>query len=230
MANQEIDSLSKSCSISGCTGKYKAKGFCGRHLQQIYKYGEIINIGRSKLDSNEIIIENNIAKMKLYDHNGNQIEETIFDSKYVNIISQYKWHLFTSTKYVGGGWKDNDVWKDMLLHRFLLYLEDGKFDTEVDHKDGNRLNNLISNLRRCTIQQNNQNAKKTSKITSSKYKGVNFSTYHMKFKASISVNKISIYLGIFSSEIDAAKAYNEAAIKYFGEFAWLNKFEEVNQL
>ena len=37
MANQEIDSLSKSCSISGCTGKYKAKGFCGRHLQQIYQ-------------------------------------------------------------------------------------------------------------------------------------------------------------------------------------------------
>lgn len=214
----------KICSVPGCNNKHKAKGYCGRHIQQIYTYGKIISESRSKLDPNEIIIENNIAKMKLYDKNGNIISETIFDSQFTNEISKYKWSL-VSYGYVGGTWFDkvNNKNKHMLLHRFIIYLSDQITNDnywEVDHADGNKLNNLLSNLRKCSSQQNNRNSTKNPNRFFSKYKGV---TKHQDgFRVSIYVNKKGIYIGYFKDEIEAAKAYNLAALKHFGEFAKLN--------
>jgi len=58
--------------------------------------------------------------------------------------------------------------------------------------------------------------------TSSRFKGVSFYKRYKKWKARVKIDETEIWLGYFNDEINAAKAYNEAAKKYFGEFAQLN--------
>ncbi len=61
---------------------------------------------------------------------------------------------------------------------------------------------------------------------SSKFKGVCFHKRHKKWQASINSGGRLIHLGSFGGEIEAAKAYNEAALEYFGEFAKLNEVDK----
>ena len=65
------------------------------------------------------------------------------------------------------------------------------------------------------------------KNTSSQYKGVYLYTDKIHWYAHIKVNKKLIWLGSYKSEIEAAKAYDKAALKYFGEFARLNFPDEA---
>jgi hypothetical protein len=92
----------------------------------------------------------------------------------------------------------------------------------VDHKYGDGLDNRKINLRIATEAQNRYNRRKTSKRTSSKYKGVYYKKQCSKYCAVIGCNGKKTFLGHFDNEIDAAKAYDEAAKKLFGEFARLN--------
>ncbi len=91
----------------------------------------------------------------------------------------------------------------------------------VDHINRNGLDNRKSNLRLCTHFQNQRN-RRPGRNGSSKYKGVRWSKRDKKFRAGITCNRKSYHLGMFESEIDAAKAYDNAAKKVFGEFAYLN--------
>lgn len=97
---------------------------------------------------------------------------------------------------------------------------------EVDHIDGNGLNNQRSNLRVVTHQQNNWNMAKKRTVNgispSSTYKGVSKSTGRRHWTVKIKVSGKSIYLGTFLDEIEAAKCYDDAARKYFGEFSYTN--------
>jgi hypothetical protein len=95
-------------------------------------------------------------------------------------------------------------------------------DKEIDHKDKNPLNNCKSNLRFTERTGNNRNRVGWKRKTGSKYKGVFYRKDTGKFRASIGVDHKKINLGQFDNEEDAARAYNEAAIKYHGEFAFLN--------
>lgn len=104
------------------------------------------------------------------------------------------------------------------MHRIIMKCPKGY---SVDHIDGNPLNNQKLNLRICLLKDNSKNSSK-HKNTTSKYKGVHFENYTKKWKACIKVNYKTINLGRFSNELEAAKAYDNAAIKYFGEFAGLN--------
>jgi hypothetical protein len=105
------------------------------------------------------------------------------------------------------------------LHRFILNVHDSR--THIDHKDGNGLNCQKGNIRSCTQSQNNKNITPRTGGTS-KYKGVWYFKKNRKFTAKICINRKQTYLGSFLKESDAAKAYNDAAIKYYGEFAYLN--------
>lgn len=103
------------------------------------------------------------------------------------------------------------------MHRAII---DAPTHLVVDHINGNRLDNRKCNLRICTRAENHRNTKGHHN-RSAKYKGV--VRWRNKFKARIRINYKLIYLGLFSTQKEAALAYNEAAKKYFGRFARLNE-------
>ena len=131
-------------------------------------------------------------------------------------VNEYKWNL----------WKDGYLMaytgnhKNSLLHRFVLGLQigDGKI---VDHISGSRLDNRKCNLRICTQKENRYNSKK-QRNSSSKFKGVQKTKYGNKWEAIIYHNNKNIHLGRFENEIDGAASYDAAAVLLFGEFAYLN--------
>ncbi len=91
----------------------------------------------------------------------------------------------------------------------------------ADHIDRNPANNQLSNLRPCSLSQNRANAKINSNNTSG-YKGVCWCKGRKRWKALIQFNKKPIGLGLFKEKTDAARAYDEAAIRLFGVFACIN--------
>jgi hypothetical protein len=113
--------------------------------------------------------------------------------------------------------------KTMYLHREIMDPPKGLL---VDHKNRNPLDNLRSNLRLATASQNMQNVSKM-KNTSSRFFGVCFHKRRNKWVASICFEGKKIWLGYFDNEIDAARAYDEAAKKYHKDFARLNFPEEA---
>jgi len=105
------------------------------------------------------------------------------------------------------------------VHRVIMSEEGTKV---VDHINGNKLDNRRSNLRVCSIKQNVRNAKKRkSKNQKSKYKGVSINSSG-KYYARIIVDYKSYYLGQYTSEEEAARAYDAAASRYFGDFSRRN--------
>lgn len=110
--------------------------------------------------------------------------------------------------------------KVICLHRYLLNCPKNMV---VDHKNHNGLDNKKINLRICTNAENSKNKEKYKRGATSKYKGVHWGKDRNKWRASIKSDNRVIMIGQFDDEKKAAEAYNEAAIKYHGEFANLNK-------
>mgnify|MGYP000246947637 CR=1 FL=1 len=107
------------------------------------------------------------------------------------------------------------------MHRLIMNVEKDFF---IDHVDGCSLNNQKNNLRMCTHAENMRNKKLPINNTSG-FKGVYWHKHTKKWMGFIRINTKQLHLGLFSNAIDGAKAYNEAAIKYHGEFAKLNKID-----
>lgn len=108
--------------------------------------------------------------------------------------------------------------KHLSMHRLILGLDTG--DPEVDHKNWNGLDNRRANLRIATGHQNQGNTRKSKAGLTSQYKGVSWD--RGRWKAYIKMDGKHVHLGRFTSEIEAARAYNRAALEYFGEFANIN--------
>jgi hypothetical protein len=105
----------------------------------------------------------------------------------------------------------------LAMHRLILGLSLGDPD-QIDHINGDKLDNRRSNLRIATRSQNLANQQKSRGATSSRYKGVHWDRSKQKWRATIR----SQHLGCFASEEDAARAYNRAARQAWGEYAYLN--------
>jgi len=91
----------------------------------------------------------------------------------------------------------------------------------IDHIDGKTLRATNDNLRLVTHSQNSMNRRKRAGC-SSRFKGVNWHTVHHLWRARIKVNGKECSLGYYKQEEDAAIAYNEAALKFFGRYARFN--------
>lgn len=151
---------------------------------------------------------------------------TIVDDDMFDFLNQYKWSLhtggYTQRSYITDTFrkcgKKHRFLKEY-MHRLITGAKKGEY---VDHINGNKLDNRKSNLRICTNAQNGWNQGISKKNTSG-YKGVRWHKLAKKWDARIRVNRKEFYLGLFIDIKDAAKAYNEAALQYHGEFAYINK-------
>lgn len=111
--------------------------------------------------------------------------------------------------------------KHYYTHRLIWLMEYGELPDIIDHIDGDRLNNRIGNLRSCTRQQNNMNVGPKSNNKTG-YKGVSWHKQTSKYMARITDSGKIVHLGMFACKHEAARAYNEAALRYHGDFAYLN--------
>jgi hypothetical protein len=125
----------------------------------------------------------------------------------------------TIQKYIVTCIKIEGKWKTVHLHRLIL---NASPKIDVDHKDGNGLNNHKQNLRLCSPSQNTANGVKHCNNTSG-FKGVSWHKGKRKWEAQIQTGHKTKFLGRFDSPQKAALAYNIAAISTFGEFARLNE-------
>jgi hypothetical protein len=140
----------------------------------------------------------------------------IVDDEDFEWLSQWKWYCHEpgyAARNVRSP-KRKIIW----MHRLLCNTPEGM---ETDHINGNKLDNQKINLRSCTTSQNQQN-RPCFNNNSSIYKGVSFYKRTSRWNAGIKFSGKKINLGYFDNPAEAALAYDEAAKKYFGEFAKTN--------
>jgi len=153
-----------------------------------------------------------------------QGQVVLVDDEDFELLNQWKWFAIKgqNTFYAARHVKNKNKQTTIFLHRFIMNTTDPKI--EIDHKDRNGLNCQKYNLRECDHAQNNQN-KGLGKNNKTGYKGVSLckDTFRRKkYTARIRVGNKYLSLGHFLTPENAAYAYDVAAIKYFGDFAFLN--------
>lgn len=136
-----------------------------------------------------------------------------------------RWRAFKSARgpWYAVGW-DQENRRHVLLHRLIAGCRSTA--EQVDHISCDGWDNRRSNLRLATNQQNSFNARKTTKPTSSRFKGVYWSRRAKGWAAQIKVNGKAKFLGCHKVEEEAARVYDAAARQYFGEFARTN-FDDI---
>jgi len=150
-----------------------------------------------------------------------QGQYAIVDQQDFEALNLFKWcaakdyDTFYAIRYA----RINNKNTTIKMHRQIM---NAKENDIVDHHDKNGLNNTRENLRIATAAQNNANSRRGMNRGKSKYKGVCRDERCGKWRAGIKCEGKHIHLGMFEDEIEAAKAYDEAAKKYHGEFAVLN--------
>lgn len=165
------------------------------------------NLTKSCGKCNRIISEE--THMRCFMKNGMSF---IFDTEDEPVVRKYIWSVTT-------GYARTQIdGKTVYLHKLLFGNPD---NTEVDHINGNRLDNQRSNLRLANHAQNNQN-KGLRRDSTTGYKGVCLIKSTGLYLAYINAYGKRYYLGNFQDKESAARAYDEAAKKLHGEYAQTN--------
>lgn len=146
----------------------------------------------------------------------------LFDADIFTYLQSMRWH------FNGPGYAMTCIsGKTYFLHRLIMQAKNGEI---VDHINGNILDNRKVNLRICNATQSTWNTSKKGGSLSP-FKGVSF--YDIEngrpWRSRITINKKTRQLGRFSTELGAAKAYDDAAKTHFGEFAKLNFQESAHE-
>lgn len=140
------------------------------------------------------------------------------------LVGHLPWHPHkgTNTWYAATNMEIDGKRTTILMHRLIkaTCLDDAP-SLRVDHIDGNGLNNVRSNLRLATAGQNAMNSGKRPG-SSSQHKGVYWHPKSGKWMAQIKVNRKAKHLGLFQTEEEAARAWDQAALAAWGEFTQLN--------
>ena len=200
------------------------KYLCSKCAYQYKKYGTKVY---TIYDEQQIdIINKEEAEIVLRDKNCNESGRAIIDFEDIQKCKKYKWHLGTNG-YVYATINKNT---HILLHRYLLNLT-SKDNCDVDHINGNPLNNKKINLRIGTHQQNTYNGK-ISKNNSSNTTGVYYRKDRNKWAAYIHYNYKTYVIGQFDTKEEAIKERINTEINLYGEFSpYLSRIEkeEINE-
>lgn len=148
-------------------------------------------------------------------------QQAIVDDADYEWLSRFKWSAVSNPTY--GFYavryeRESGVRKVILMHRVIMQAAD---DFEIDHRNGNTLDNQRANLRVATRAENAQNRSKFKNNTTG-YKGVCKDKRNGRFRADIRCKGVKYSLGYFPTAIDAARAYDAAAMRMHGEFAVCN--------
>lgn len=162
------------------------------------------------------------AKLPLYKQ-GIITGYILIDQELFEYLSQWTWrenhngYVSRVEKHPDGRPKHQ---RTVIMHRTITNTPS---DMVVDHINGDKLDNRKQNLRICTVGENNRNVNVCRNPLG--YKGVKRRkiTKMESYNARIHVGNKRLHLGTFRTPEQAAIAYNEAAVKYYGEFAALNK-------
>ena len=142
------------------------------------------------------------------------------DEDYEDLM-QFKWCAFRvgNAFYAMRRAYRNGKWTSERLHRRIMNAQPGE---SVDHINHNGLDCRRENLRLCAHSENLCNQVKQKRETSSRFKGACWNKRNGKWMSVIKRNGKQVYLGYFATDEEAARAYDEAAKRLFGEFALLN--------
>lgn len=191
------------CKLKNCYLPVAHINYCNKHYLQQLRHGKTF-ITRN--DRRPAIIEDDYVKIPL--GVGAKDGYVLVDRKY-EYLANDNWRK----TFYGYAVRSKD---HQLMHRIILNAQRGAV---VDHINGDKLDNRAENIRVCTQAQNMKNQKK--KANRSGFKGVTIAP-NGKYIARIVNDYKRIRIGTFSTAIDAAQAYDEAAVKYHGKFARLN--------
>lgn len=148
--------------------------------------------------------------------------EILIDKEDFDKVSKHTWSISKTKNYIRVETRIN--YKLVRLHRFVLNINN---KSQIDHINRNTLDNRKFNLRICNKSTNGMNRSRQINNKSG-FKGVSYHKKGKKWAAQIVSNGQCHYLGLFTTKELAAVAYNEAAIKLHGEFAYLNKIVDIN--
>lgn len=141
-------------------------------------------------------------------------EKILLDTEDFTACNRYQWYVNKN------GYAANDSKPRKLMHRLVM----GFPKENIDHANGNKLDNRKSNLRLCNQSQNTSNASKR-KTNKSGYKGVSWNKRYTKWESYLTFNYKHIFLGYYDTKEKAAYAYNLKAKEVWGEYAKLNKLK-----
>lgn len=103
---------------------------------------------------------------------------------------------------------------------------DAKKGEIIDHINGNKTDNRLSNLRKVTKSLNNYNRLNHNKLG----RGIYFDKYGQRYRAVISHNNKTEKLGSFKNIDDAKKAYNKRAVEIYGDSALIHAMHQVGNV
>lgn len=204
------------CEIENCgkpaIGRFKRKGkyLCTKHYDLIKNNGYIKQF--IKTVPNEIIKFSDHAEIVIIDYK-KQTEKcrVLFDLEDIEKVSTYKWASHTKNKYVYGSPNiSKGHIKVIALHRLIM---NPPQEMQIDHINGDKLDNRKCNLRICTTLQNNHNKHKRKKEYA--INGVRRHSQSGKYEAYITVNYKHICLGFFENIPEATRARLGAEQKYY---------------
>ena len=171
---------------------------------------------RKRASTRKPIVDGDTVRVPL-----TQDKVAIVDTEDLTFVSGRAW---VAVRY-GGRWYaktnvccNSGTWTAVYLHRVLMRDLGGR---QVDHINGDGLDNRRCNLRSVSSAENKYNAGKR-KDNSSGYKGVSCRAGGKRWRAQIQHCGRTHWLGVYDNKIDAARAYNAAALQMFGAFARLN--------
>ena len=162
-----------------------------------------------------VVLTLNMKKIQLTKNKFALVDDDMFE-----YLNQFRWH-YNKGRGVGRAQrstsrKDPGGKTSIFMHRSIMNVPK---DMQIDHINGNGLDNRIVNLRVCTNVENNRN-KNVIKRNTSGITGVSWNKNYQKWHTYIKSNYQHIFLGYFSDKKDAIKVRKQAEEKYFGEFAY----------